>query len=70
MRCAFVGMDVTLLEKLSLGVGFEVSNAQARVSLSLPDACRSRCRALKLLLQHHVGPHALIGSCHANPLKL
>jgi hypothetical protein len=42
---------------MSLGVGFEVSEAQAKPSASLPAACRSGCYSL-LLPQHLVCLHA------------
>jgi hypothetical protein len=35
---------------VSLGVGFGLSEAQARLSVSLPAACDCICRILKFLL--------------------
>lgn len=48
-RCDLIGAGVALLEKVChWRQGFEVSNAQARpsLSLSLPAICRSRCTTL------------------------
>lgn len=52
---ALLDIGVASLEEVSLGVGFRVSNAQA--CFSFPVAYGSRCRNLKLLLQHHVYLH-------------
>jgi hypothetical protein len=55
MKIAFVGsFGVAKLEEVChyWGVGFEVSNAQAKpsqVSLFLPAACQSKCRSLSYL---------------------
>jgi hypothetical protein len=47
-RCDLVGVSVALL-----GVGFEVSDAQATPRVSFfPAACEPRCRTFWLLLQH------------------
>lgn len=35
-RCDLIGVDMALLEEVCLGVGFEVSEAKARPSVSLP----------------------------------
>lgn len=44
----FVGR-VASLEKVSLGVVFEVPNAQAQSTVFLPASCRSTCRTLSSL---------------------
>lgn len=52
-RYGHVGGDMVLLEEVYHGgVGFEISDAQVRLSglLSLPAECRSSCRTLSFLL--------------------